>query len=83
MLEASLVETTFEGVPGWHEIVVTADRGATLVRSDVPEEDLTAELTSYPEERLTDLLSVRTASFAYTVEAGPHRRRRPPLRRLP
>jgi ABC-type nickel/cobalt efflux system permease component RcnA len=69
VLEASLTETTFEGVPGWHEIIVRASPGATLVRSDVPEEDLTDELRSYPEDRLTTPLSVRVASFAYSLEA--------------
>ena len=69
-LEAQLTESTFEGVPGWHEIVVVAGDGATLTRSDVPAEDVSDELTNYPPEMLATPLSVRTANFAYALDAA-------------
>jgi ABC-type nickel/cobalt efflux system permease component RcnA len=69
-VEAKLTESTFEGVPGWHEIVVVDGTGATLTRSDVPDEDISDELTNYPPEMLTTPLMVRTANFAYTLETA-------------
>jgi nickel/cobalt exporter len=69
-LAATLTETTFEGIPGWHEIVVRASAGASIVESDAPIEDITDELTAYPPDRLDDPLSVRGATFTYTLESG-------------
>ncbi len=69
-VDATLTETTFEGVPGWHEIVVRASKGGSIVQSDVPAEDLSDELTVYPEDRLDDPLGVRVASFTYTIAPG-------------
>lgn len=69
-IAATLTETTFEGVPGWHEIIVRASAGASIVESDVPTDDITDELTIYPPDRLSDPLSVRGAAFSYTLETG-------------
>ena len=69
-LDATLTETTFEGVPGWHEIIVRASAGSSLVESNVPSDDITDELTTYPADRLSDPLSVRQAVFSYTLDAG-------------
>ncbi len=65
---ASLTETAFDGVPGWHEMIVRAANGVTLVQSSVPETDVTNELTAYPPELLTAPLSVREADFTYRVD---------------
>jgi len=70
LLDARLSETTFEGVPGWHEIVVRAATGATIADSSVPADDLTDELTTYPPDRLDDPLSIREATFRYALDDG-------------
>lgn len=64
----TLTETAFEGVPGWHEIIVLQGAGVTLLDSSVPNSDLTDELTAYPPDMLTNPLSVRQASFHYRVD---------------
>ena len=61
-------ETAFDGVPGWHEMIVRAANGVTLVQSSVPDTDVTHELTAYPPELLTAPLSVREADFTYRVD---------------
>jgi nickel/cobalt exporter len=66
-VQAVLTETAFEGVPGWHEIVVRAGAGVSLVESSVPEDDVTLELTVYPPEMLNSPLSVREATFTYVT----------------
>ncbi len=69
-IEATLTETTFEGTPGWHEIIVRAAAGASIVESDAPTDDISDELTTYPPDRLSDPLSVREAAFSYSLETG-------------
>jgi nickel/cobalt exporter len=69
-IAATLTETTFEGIPGWHEIIVQASAGASIVESDAPTDDITDELTIYPPDRLSDPLSVREAAFSYTLQTG-------------
>ena len=66
----SFLETTFEGVLGWHEIIVLAGPEAALLESTVPADDLTDELTLYPADRLNDPLSVREASFRFSLPGG-------------
>ena len=50
-------------------MVVVAEAGVSLSESSVPESDITDELTVYPPEMLTTPLSVREATFTYTVES--------------
>lgn len=69
-VEAMLIETTFDGVPGWHEIIVVAGDGVTLAESSVPAEDVSDELTAYPPDRLTTPLSVREATFRFALNTG-------------
>ncbi|HEY8134994.1 MAG TPA: hypothetical protein VIF08_03060, partial [Candidatus Limnocylindrales bacterium] len=68
VVAGALTETAFQGVPGWHEIIVVGGSGVTLVDSNVPTTDLTSELTSYPPEMLTAPLSVRDAAFEYRLD---------------
>jgi ABC-type nickel/cobalt efflux system permease component RcnA len=70
VLDGSLAETTFDNLPGWHEIVVRQGAGAALLESSVPAEDLTNELRTYPADRLGNPLNVRFASFRFSVAAG-------------
>jgi len=67
-VSAVLTETAFEGVPGWHEMVIGAGPGVTLIQSSVPDSDVTSELTIYPPEMLDTPLSVREATFIYRVD---------------
>ena len=67
-INATLTETTFEGVQGWHEVVIRAGSGVTLIDSSVPDTDVTNELTVYPEDMLLTPLSVREATFAYRID---------------
>jgi ABC-type nickel/cobalt efflux system permease component RcnA len=67
LVTATLTETTFEGVPGWHEIVVRAGAGTALIESDVPDVDVTNELTFYPPDMVDTPLSVRQANFSYRI----------------
>ncbi|BCL19469.1 nickel transporter [Streptomyces tuirus] len=55
------------GGPGWREITARGDR-MTLAASDVPENSISDELTSYPEELLSS--PADTASAALRVRPG-------------
>lgn len=68
--DATLTETTFEGVPGWHEVVVRAADGASVVESSAPAVDITNELTVYPADRINNMLAVRQANFRYALDSG-------------
>lgn len=71
--EGRFVDAGDEGRIGWREIVVDAAGDARIVRSDVPAEDLSDALRSYPEDRLASPLDVREASFSFvpgTVEVA-------------
>lgn len=48
--------------PGWREITARGDR-TTLTASDVPEESLSRELTTYPEELLSSPADTTSASL--------------------
>ncbi|MGW5634579.1 HoxN/HupN/NixA family nickel/cobalt transporter [Streptomyces sp. NPDC003832] len=48
--------------PGWREVTARGDR-MTLAASDVPEESLSGELTSYPEELLSSPADTGSASL--------------------
>ena len=78
-INGELIETAFEGVPGWHEIVVRQGPGAAIIDSSVPAEDLTSELTSYPQDMLTTPLSVRSATFSYRLDGAPSSPLRTPI----
>ncbi len=58
-------DANFADGRGWKEIVATACRGSRILRSTVPERDLTNELRIYPAERLGDPLSVSGAEVRF------------------
>jgi ABC-type nickel/cobalt efflux system permease component RcnA len=58
-------DSNFADGRGWKEIVATAASGSKILRSTVPENDLTNELRSYPVERLGDPLSVSRAEVRF------------------
>ena len=66
--DVSLVDRNFESRAGWRELVVTADRGARVVRSSAPGVSASRALTDYPDSRLAAPLAVAAATA--TVEPG-------------
>jgi nickel/cobalt exporter len=50
---------------GWKEVVVLPVAGVALSTSSVGENDLSHELTAYPQDRLTSPLDVREARFSF------------------
>lgn len=58
-------DVNFADGRGWKEIVATAANGSRILRSTVPETDLTNELRIYPAERLGDPLSVSQAEVRF------------------
>jgi len=53
---------------GWREVIAVARGDTVLLESDVPDEDVSDELRSYPSSRLRSPLNVRAASL--TVREG-------------
>ena len=50
---------------GWREAVVVGRGGASIIASDVPADDASDELRSYPEEGLQAPLDQRSATFTF------------------
>ncbi len=55
---------------GWKEIVVQPAEGVVLSRSTAGAEDVSHELTSYPQDLLSSPLDMRTASAAFDATNG-------------
>jgi nickel/cobalt transporter (NicO) family protein len=55
---------------GWREIIARAAEGANIESSDVPSRDQSNELRSYPDDMLSNPLSLRSASLRF-VPAAP------------
>lgn len=55
---------------GWREIVIVSGDGVELVSSSAPSEDLSAELTTYPTDRIADQPGLTVASASYVSGAG-------------
>jgi nickel/cobalt exporter len=56
---------------GWHEIVVQAAEGVTLLASDAPDQTISQELRQYPEDLLQNPLAVQQATFRFTAGNRP------------
>ncbi len=54
LISLTFSDENLAGKMGWKEIVVQPTCGETIQASNVSEKDLTDELTSYPQDRLTD-----------------------------
>jgi nickel/cobalt transporter (NicO) family protein len=61
-------DENFAGRLGWKEVVVRADRGATLLSSTAPKRSLSDELRSYPKDLLQEPANATTATA--TLEPG-------------
>jgi ABC-type nickel/cobalt efflux system permease component RcnA len=55
---------------GWHELVVRPSSGAGVAGATVAERDVSDELRSYPEDRLSSPLTVTEASFTWSPGTG-------------
>jgi len=55
---------------GWREIVVHASSGATLADSNVPSQDVSNELRSYPDDLLQNPLDRREAHWSFVVDGS-------------
>ena len=55
---------------GWREVVVRPAQGVRLIAGTPPTEDVTNELRTYPDDRLSSPLNVLAVSFAFDPTAG-------------
>jgi nickel/cobalt transporter (NicO) family protein len=71
--EGTLVfrDTNFADRIGWKEVVVRADRGATIESSSAPRESESDELRAYPKELLRSPLDVTSAEARYEPGHAP------------
>jgi nickel/cobalt exporter len=58
-------DTNFPSRRGWREVVVTAERGATIRSSTAPAESRSRMLTAYPRELLSEPLDVGAATVSF------------------
>jgi nickel/cobalt transporter (NicO) family protein len=58
-------DRNFQNRRGWREVVVTAERGASIVRSSAPASSRSRVLTAYPQESLDEPLRVGAATVSY------------------
>jgi ABC-type nickel/cobalt efflux system permease component RcnA len=55
---------------GWREMVVHAGPGASIGQSDVPNQDVTDELRTYPDDLLQNPLDRREAYWSFTLDGN-------------
>lgn len=65
VLDAQLRDGNYDNRLGWKEIVVRGTQGAVVRESNVPAENTSDELRSYPEDSLQSPLEVREARFRF------------------
>lgn len=63
-------DTNFADRLGWSEIIARPDTSARLLEATVPSQDVSQELTAYPEDLLTAPLHVTEASVRFEPVAG-------------
>jgi ABC-type nickel/cobalt efflux system permease component RcnA len=66
----AFADENYEDRIGWREVIVRAGPGVELGASDVPAVDVSAELTSYPQDSLSSPLDVRSANFSFRPGVG-------------
>lgn len=64
-LDVAYQDDNYSDRLGWKEIVVRPTAGVNLLGSTVAADDVTDELTAYPDDLLSRPLDVREASFSY------------------
>ncbi len=68
--QARFVDNNEPNRQGWREIIVQGAEGASLIQSSVPQHDLSAALTQYPDPDAQNALNVREAQFVATFATG-------------
>jgi nickel/cobalt exporter len=58
-------DRNFQDRRGWREVVVAAERGASIVRSSAPASSPSRALTAYPQESLDEPLRAGAATVSY------------------
>jgi ABC-type nickel/cobalt efflux system permease component RcnA len=69
--QAHYQDNNYSQRPGWKEIVVRPLQKVTLLNSDVPPQDQSAELLSYPRDQLSAPLDVHKASWTFAPAGSP------------
>ena len=64
-------DRSFAGRIGWREVTLSADDGASVVRSDVPVTSESEALTEYPKDLLRSPLDVSSAAAVVDLGTGP------------
>jgi ABC-type nickel/cobalt efflux system permease component RcnA len=67
---ASFRDRNYDGTPGWRELIVRPRAGVDVTNSSAPSEDISAELTAYPETRLQSPPDLAGASFGMKPGTG-------------
>ncbi|MDP9238640.1 MAG: sulfite exporter TauE/SafE family protein [Chloroflexota bacterium] len=55
---------------GWREIIITSGANVRISGASAPAQDISAELTAYPQDALSSPLDVRSASFSFVAAPG-------------
>ncbi|MCB0060896.1 MAG: hypothetical protein KDE19_02230 [Caldilineaceae bacterium] len=63
--QVAYTDNTFADRLGWQEVIVQGGDAVSLLESSAPTTDLSAELTSYPEDMLQSPPAVNQASFRF------------------
>ena len=64
-VDASFIDSNEFGNGGWRQVVVRPSPGINLFATSAPTEDVTSELTAYPENLLESPPNVAQASFGF------------------
>jgi ABC-type nickel/cobalt efflux system permease component RcnA len=62
---AEFIDDNYADRLGWHEVIVQAEPGASLLESSAPGQDLSQELRQYPEDLLQSPPATNTAIFRF------------------
>jgi ABC-type nickel/cobalt efflux system permease component RcnA len=69
-VSAAYEDHNFDGRQGWQELVIRPGQGIDLTASNAATEDLSAELTRYPETQLKSPPQMSKASFNFQPGSG-------------
>lgn len=70
LLQIEYRNSNFSERLGWQEVIARGAEGVVLTSSDVPEKDISNGLEAYPQERLADPLTVRTATLTAALHTA-------------
>jgi ABC-type nickel/cobalt efflux system permease component RcnA len=67
---ASFADANFRGQNGWRQVIVRPAEGVDLFETTAPSEDVTHELTVYPQELLKSAPALTSAEFSFRSGEG-------------